>query len=200
MQCRSGPRSPRGCFSWCASSAHMRAAARRKARLPRRPHPPSRHSKRCGTWTRAACAARDCRLHRPRQDPSGLAVPLQRRARRLGQFRALPEHESLFHAGKRGHGAHDRDPRPLLRLGAAGLRRVAGHASADHLRDDAGVRRRSSSCLPGQVVAAGDVLGTHIGNQTFSDVAVGVWAGYAARGAASRQTFILTREQGTPTL
>ena len=66
----------------------------------------------------------------------------------------------------------------------------------------------------GQDLAAGDVLGTHIGNQTFSDVAVevaapqgrrlvsyfelvsdDVWAGYAARGAASRQTFILTRAQ-----
>jgi hypothetical protein len=72
----------------------------------------------------------------------------------------------------------------------------------------------SQPLAEGQTLAAGDILGTHVGNQTFSDVAVSVttpqgrrlvsyfelisddiWAGYAARGAASRQTFILTREQ-----
>jgi hypothetical protein len=72
----------------------------------------------------------------------------------------------------------------------------------------------SQTLAVGQTVDAGEVLGTHFGFQTFSDIAVAVatpdgrrlvsyfelisdevWAGYAARGAASRETFILTREQ-----
>jgi hypothetical protein len=74
--------------------------------------------------------------------------------------------------------------------------------------------RMGQALAVGTEVAAGQLLGTHIGSWTLSDVAVAVrspnglrlvswfqtltdaaWQAYAARGAASREAFIVTRAE-----